>query len=93
MSNPPLPAVPWTSSLGARPRAYLLGSGDQPNLPAEAERLRPIIDQHVEVVLEDFQYQQSLAQSRLIWRSSWAATAPSSEPPCRCKTTRFRFSA
>src|SRR4051812_45752469 len=60
MSNPPLPAVPWTARAGARPRAYLLGSGDKPNLPAEAQRLRPIIDEHVEVVLEDFHYQKSL---------------------------------
>jgi NAD+ kinase len=39
----------------------LLGSGDKPNLRAEAERLRPVIDRHVEVVIEDFQYQKNLA--------------------------------
>src|SRR5438874_6805241 len=55
-----LPPVPWTANAGARPRALLLGSGDRPNLRAEAARLRPIIDEHVDVVLEDFQYQQDL---------------------------------
>jgi NAD+ kinase len=44
-----------------RPRAYLLGSGDRPNLLEEAQRLRPIIDKHLEVVLEDFQFQADLA--------------------------------
>jgi NAD+ kinase len=41
----------------------VLGSGDRPNLRAEAERLRPLIDQHVEVVLEDLQYQLDLSQA------------------------------
>src|SRR5947207_113976 len=55
----PLPTpVPWAAKVGARPRAYLLGSGDRPNLREEAARLRPIIDRHVEVVLEDFQYEK-----------------------------------
>src|SRR5438874_6323583 len=56
-----LPPVPWTATPNRRPRALLLGSGDRPNLRAEAARLRPIIDQQVDVVLEDFQYQQDLA--------------------------------
>jgi NAD+ kinase len=65
MSSPsvPPPTVPWSAHAGARPRAYLLGSGDRPNLRAEAERLRPVIDQNVEVILEDFQYQKDLDQS------------------------------
>ena len=36
-----LPPVPWTTSLNRRPRALFLGSGDRPNLRAEAARLRP----------------------------------------------------
>src|SRR5262245_28760078 len=54
-------SVPWLTKAGSRPRALLLGSGDRPNLLAEAERLRPVIEQHVEVVLDDFRYQQDLA--------------------------------
>lgn len=50
----------WPSRPGAKPRAYLLGSGDRPNLLEEASRLRPIIDAHLEVVLEDFQFQADL---------------------------------
>src|SRR5689334_18020839 len=53
--------LPWTTGTDRRPRALLLGSGDRPNLRAEAARLRPTIDEHVDVVLEDFQYQQDLA--------------------------------
>src|SRR4051812_23593589 len=59
----PLPTpVPWIAKTGCRPRAYLLGSGERPNLRAEAERLRPIIDRHVEVVLDDFQYEKQLGE-------------------------------
>ena len=54
--------MPWIAKTGCRPRAYLLGSGDRPNLRAEAERLRPVIDRHVEVVLEDFQYEKQLGE-------------------------------
>jgi NAD+ kinase len=53
--------VPWSTKAGSRPRALLLGSGDRPNLLAGAERLRPAIEQSVEVVLEDFRYEKDLA--------------------------------
>src|SRR5689334_10022986 len=59
MSRPPPPPAPWINK-GFRPRALVLGSGDRPNLRAEAERMRPLIDQHVEVVLEDLQYKIDL---------------------------------
>src|SRR6266513_2655557 len=61
MPHPLPPPVPWVAKSNARPRAYLLGSGDRPNLRAEAERLRPVIDEHLEIVLEDFHYQKNLA--------------------------------
>jgi len=62
MSDTPasFPPVPWTAT-DRRPRALLLGSGDRPNLREQAGHLRPTIDQHVEVVLEDLQYKQDLA--------------------------------
>ncbi len=63
MSNSALPLVPWAAHGGRRPRALLLGSGDRPNLRAEAERLRPTIDSNVDVVLEDFQYQKNLSET------------------------------
>src|SRR5437773_4845955 len=62
MPHPLPPPVPWAANSGVRPRAYLLGSGDRPNLRAEAERLRSIIDGHVHVVLEDFQYEKELGK-------------------------------
>jgi NAD+ kinase len=53
-SAPPAAPVP-------KPRALLLGSGDRPHLLIDAERLRGVINQYVDVVLEDFRYQASLA--------------------------------
>jgi NAD+ kinase len=62
MSDTPasFPPLPWTAG-NRRPRSLLLGSGDRPNLREQAAHLRPTIDQHVEVVLEDLQYKQDLA--------------------------------
>src|SRR5688500_7818418 len=45
------------------PRVYLLGSGFRPNLLEEAKRLRPTIDAHVQVVVEDFEFTKDLSQS------------------------------
>ena len=45
------------------PRVYLLGSGFRPNLLEEAKRLRPAIDAHVQVVVEDFEFTKDLSQS------------------------------
>jgi NAD+ kinase len=42
-------------------RVLLLGSGNRPNVIAEARRLRPLIEQHAEVVLEDFEFHKDLA--------------------------------
>jgi NAD+ kinase len=63
MPHPLPPPVPWATKTGCRPRAYLLGSGERPNLRVEAERLRPVIDRHVEVVLEDFQYEKEVTDT------------------------------
>ncbi len=60
MSPPPLVPVPWANAKGL-PRALLLGSGDRPNLRDEAARMRPLIDQNVNVVLEDLQYIRDLS--------------------------------
>jgi NAD+ kinase len=54
--------TPWPAKAGAKPRAYLLGSGDRPNLSEQAEQLRPVIEQSVDVVLADFQFQQDLSK-------------------------------
>lgn len=51
----------WGETSGRRPRALLLGSGKRPGLLAEAERLRPIIAQHAEIVLEDFEFGADLS--------------------------------
>src|SRR5687768_13579071 len=54
---------PSWSNQQARPRVLLPGSGNRPHVLEEVGRLRPIIDQHVEVVLADFQFQESLASA------------------------------
>jgi NAD+ kinase len=59
---PRQPTVPWAASGGAKPRAYLLGSGERRNLLQEADELRPVIDANVEVVLSDFRYQEELSK-------------------------------
>jgi NAD+ kinase len=40
----------------------LLGSGDKPNVIEYAERLRPHLEQNVDVVLTDFEFQADLSQ-------------------------------
>jgi NAD+ kinase len=52
----------WPRPGGGKPRAFLLGSSSRPNFEAEAARLRPIIEQHLEVVLDDFRFQADLSQ-------------------------------
>jgi NAD+ kinase len=49
-----------TIQANSRPRVLLLGSGNRPHVLEQAERLRPIIDRHVEVALADFQFQADL---------------------------------
>lgn len=36
------------------PRAFLLGAGGRPEVLAEAERLRPLVEQHAQIVRTDF---------------------------------------
>jgi NAD+ kinase len=50
----------WSAKSSPKPRSLLLGSGDRPNVLGEAERLRPIVAQHLEIVHEDFRYQTEL---------------------------------
>jgi NAD+ kinase len=39
----------------------LLGDGGRPNVPAEAAKLRPVIEQHAEVILTDFEFARDLS--------------------------------
>jgi len=60
LPNPHKP--PATTSTSPRKlRALLLGFGGRPGVLAEAERLRPIIEQHVEIVCTDFSGDQDLS--------------------------------
>jgi NAD+ kinase len=62
-SSPNPHAATWAGQPGARPRAFLLGSGGRHNLPEEARRLRPVIEEHFEIVLEDLQFQADLSSA------------------------------
>jgi NAD+ kinase len=56
-------AAAWaTSKTNRPPRVLLLGSGMRANVIAEAERLRPLIEQHVEILLTDFEFKEDLSQ-------------------------------
>jgi NAD+ kinase len=62
MPDPTSTAAPdWLTRAPARPRACLLGSGGRANVLEEADRLRPLIERHMEVVLSDFFSQQDLS--------------------------------
>lgn len=55
--------MPEATSQSKRPQALILGSGDRkPDLIPEAKRLRPDIERFVDVVLEDFAYQEDLSE-------------------------------
>jgi NAD+ kinase len=63
MSAPPVlstTGLPWSAKAPAKPRSLLLGSGDRANVLEQASALRPIVDQHLEVIHEDFYYQTDL---------------------------------
>jgi NAD+ kinase len=51
----------WILEGRSRPRVVLLGSGERPHVVSEAEQLRPLIEQHAEILLTDFCYQQDLS--------------------------------
>ncbi len=51
---------PWATDPVRRLRALLLGSGERPHVLAEARRLRPLIEQHLDIVVEDFAFQADL---------------------------------
>jgi NAD+ kinase len=45
--------MPWITA-GRLPRVMLLGAGEKPRVREEGERLRPILERHADLVLEDF---------------------------------------
>lgn len=63
-SNSSAPSAPWLARSPAKPRVFLLGSGGRANVLDEAHKLRPLIDEFVEVVLADFFSEADLSQSQ-----------------------------
>ncbi len=53
-------APAWCAVRDRRLRVLLLGNGDRAQVHAEAERLRPVIEQHAEIVLCDFASHENL---------------------------------
>ena len=61
-----------------------------PRSPTEAVSLRPLIEQHAEIVLEDFDFRAGpVSASKPTWPSSWAATARFCGPHGRWAPIRF----
>ncbi len=56
----PAPEVSSKSTTGSRLRAIVLGSGDRPNVEANAEGLRKVIGQYAEIVVWDLEFDQDL---------------------------------
>lgn len=46
----------WPRTASERPRVLLLGSGERPNVPEGAAELRPILQEHCQIVHEDFAF-------------------------------------
>jgi len=54
--------APWRAAPAERRHVLLLGNGQRDNVPAAAQRLRPLIEQHAEIVLCDFHQREQLRQ-------------------------------
>ena len=52
---------PWSAKPGQRLRVLLLGSGHRPRVIEECQGLRPLIEQHADIVLEDLEFHQDLS--------------------------------
>ena len=63
MFSPLTNMPPWIVAGRSRPRVVLLGSGERPHVVSEAEKLRPLIEQHTEILLTDFRYQEDLSRT------------------------------
>jgi NAD+ kinase len=59
----PSKPVAWLGS-GQLPRTLLLGDAERPRVSEEAARLRPVIAQHLDIILEDFGWSQDLSSLR-----------------------------
>lgn len=51
----------WAAEGRTRLRAMLLGSGRRPLVREQATRLRPLIEQHADIVLEDLEFRRDLS--------------------------------
>ncbi len=74
-----------------RCRVLLLGNGQRANVHAEAARLRPLIEQHAEIVVSDFEQREDLQQVSADfavvlgrrWFDSACGQAAGCQPDCR----------
>lgn len=58
---PHMTPAAFVARIPARPRVIVLGSGERPNVPAEAARLRPEIEKYAEIVVWDLAFTRDLS--------------------------------
>ena len=76
-----------------RARAILLVLGERPHVIEETARLRPLIEQHVDIVLQDDDFSADLSRIEAdLGRSSWEAMVRFSERSNRWATNSCQFS-
>jgi NAD+ kinase len=51
----------WQHAAGAKPKALLLGAADRPHVAEAVKQFRPLLDEHFEIVLSDFEEKHDLA--------------------------------
>lgn len=56
-----LESTPSTPAASPRPRVILLAEGDRADICAEVERLRPLVEQYVEVIHADLEFESDLS--------------------------------
>lgn len=56
------PRCQWRQSADGKPKALLLGAADRPHVEEGAKAFRPLIDEHFDVVLSDFESHEDLSR-------------------------------
>ncbi|MCA9271187.1 MAG: NAD(+)/NADH kinase [Planctomycetales bacterium] len=53
--------IVWRRAVNGRPQALLLGAADRPHVAEAARQFRPLLDEHFDIVLSDFEEKHDLS--------------------------------